>query len=335
MPELKYNDTSEIKIPKTIAEQIIGQDEALKIIKKAALQRRNVLLIGEPGTGKSMLGQALAESLTTAKLADIMCLPNDQDENNPLVRIMPRAKGKELITKLKIQNMASFKNQNIFFFILLIITMITPWWIRKQYGDIIAAAALISSMIFLAAFIIFMNLNKRMNVNKIKVPKLIVDNSDKKNAPFIDATGAHAGALLGDVLHDPLQCYSSVVTILEINTNKKLLQLNEIKVSERIDEILVKYKNKLIKQKDYTAKYLDNNELNILALKENEVQPANVLSINKHKSKTNYLIKLTTVFGKELIVTPEHKVAVRTILNKIRYIRADKIKPWHNLITLE
>ena len=59
MPELKYNDTSEIKIPKTIAEQIIGQDEALKIIKKAALQRRNVLLIGEPRTGKNMLSPKL------------------------------------------------------------------------------------------------------------------------------------------------------------------------------------------------------------------------------------------------------------------------------------
>ena len=50
--ELKYNNTSEIKIPKIISEQIIGQDEALKVIKKAASQRRNVLLIGEPGTGK-------------------------------------------------------------------------------------------------------------------------------------------------------------------------------------------------------------------------------------------------------------------------------------------
>jgi len=33
----------------------------------------------------------------------------------------------------------------------------------------------------------------------------IIDNSVKKNAPFEDATGARAGALLGDVLHDPLQ----------------------------------------------------------------------------------------------------------------------------------
>jgi len=36
-------------------------------------------------------------------------------------------------------------------------------------------------------------------------PKVIVDNFNKKQVPFFDATGAHAGALLGDVLHDPFQ----------------------------------------------------------------------------------------------------------------------------------
>lgn len=37
------------------------------------------------------------------------------------------------------------------------------------------------------------------------VPKLLVNNENNKKAPFIDATGAHAGALLGDVRHDPYQ----------------------------------------------------------------------------------------------------------------------------------
>jgi Lon-like ATP-dependent protease len=34
---------------------------------------------------------------------------------------------------------------------------------------------------------------------------VLVDNHQKGKAPFWDATGSHAGALLGDVLHDPLQ----------------------------------------------------------------------------------------------------------------------------------
>ena len=50
--------TKGIKIPTSLVDQVIGQEEAVNIIKKAALQRRHVLLIGEPGTGKSMLGLA-------------------------------------------------------------------------------------------------------------------------------------------------------------------------------------------------------------------------------------------------------------------------------------
>ncbi len=36
-------------------------------------------------------------------------------------------------------------------------------------------------------------------------PKLIVDNTGLTHAPFVDATGNKAGALFGDVRHDPLQ----------------------------------------------------------------------------------------------------------------------------------
>jgi Lon-like ATP-dependent protease len=39
----------------------------------------------------------------------------------------------------------------------------------------------------------------------VLAPKVLVDNTDRKNAPFVEATGAHEGALLGDVKHDPFQ----------------------------------------------------------------------------------------------------------------------------------
>lgn len=44
-----------------------------------------------------------------------------------------------------------------------------------------------------------------MPLSKGVKPKLIVDNTGRTKAPFIDATGAKAGALLGDVKHDPFQ----------------------------------------------------------------------------------------------------------------------------------
>ena len=65
--EKKFRSTKELSVPSRIIEQVIGQTDAVKIIKKAARQRRHVLLIGEPGTGKSLLGLGLAELLPREK----------------------------------------------------------------------------------------------------------------------------------------------------------------------------------------------------------------------------------------------------------------------------
>jgi len=229
MIRLNFKSTKELKVPKTIIDQVMGQDDAVKVIKKAAKQRRHVLLIGEPGTGKSMIGIGLAELLPKEKLVDIACFPNPNDENKPLVRTLPAGKGRDLVAKSKIKAMSSFKNQNLIMFILVIFAMIVPWWAFFHYGDpgniitpffgstkepIIGSATLgglmfvaffLGGMLFLGAFVIFANLGKKMGESKVLAPKLIVDNFSQKKAPFLDATGAHAGALLGDVLHDPFQ----------------------------------------------------------------------------------------------------------------------------------
>ena len=122
-----------------------------------------------------------------------------------MIRVMPAGKGRDIVAKSRIESTNLFKNQNLIIFILVIISMFAPWWVRAEYNsDIMFAAFFLGGMLFLAAFIIFMNLGKKMNP-KVSVPKVIVDNFNKKQAPFLDATGAHAGALLGDVLHDPFQ----------------------------------------------------------------------------------------------------------------------------------
>jgi len=205
MVTLKFSSTSDIKVPKQLVEQVIGQDEAVEVIKKAARQRRHVLLIGEPGTGKSMLGLALAELLPMEKLADIVAFPNPNDENMPLIRTIPAGQGRDLVAKAKLQSMTMFKNQNIIIFILVLLSMFAPWWVRSYYkSDIMFAAFFLGGMVFLASFIIFLNIGKRVE-GRVKIPRVIVDNYKRKQAPFNDATGAHAGALLGDVLHDPFQ----------------------------------------------------------------------------------------------------------------------------------
>ena len=61
--DLDIESTEDIAVPKMLIDQVIGQEQGVEIVRKAAEQRRHVMLIGDPGTGKSMLARSISELL--------------------------------------------------------------------------------------------------------------------------------------------------------------------------------------------------------------------------------------------------------------------------------
>lgn len=323
--------TANVKVPERIVDQVIGQDEAVNIIKKAAQQRRHVLLIGEPGTGKSMLGLALAELLPKSELKDILSYPNPNDENKPLIKEMKAGTGRDEAKRYAFDSQKVFKNNNFLLFIVAIITLIVPWWIRHHYkSDLMFAAFFLGGMLFLAAFAIMMSMGPRMFKQTGNIaPKVIVDNFSQKQAPFFDATGAHAGALLGDVLHDPFQTFSGELELNKVTLNK----ISSIKLKAELNTLFEKHKDRIItkkEKKNYEAIFLPKNELSILGEINSSTSPVEVLSSNRY-DHDGEMIKLTTSKNKELIITPEHKIAVFQD-EKINYIEAKDIQKGDKVI---
>ena len=185
--------SSQIEVPAKLIDQVIGQERAVEVIKKAAIQRRHVMMIGSPGTGKSMLAKAMAELLPKEELLDILIYPNSDDPNNPVVRTVAAGRGKQIVTAHKAEAKKKIQFRQTLLMLLLL----------GIAGYAIITMQLLMGLI--AGAFVFMALRYTTPREETMVPKLLVSNDTKNIAPFIDATGSHAGALLGDVRHDPFQ----------------------------------------------------------------------------------------------------------------------------------
>ena len=201
--DLDIETTADIAIPKMLVDQVIGQEQGAEIVRKAAEQKRHVMLIGDPGTGKSMLARSISELLPKEELQDVLVYHNNEDNNEPRVRIVPAGKGKEIVQVQKAQAMIEKekKAKSQMMIVFMIVGFGALWFALSGFSN-----PMIIFYSLIAAAFVFMAMRYTNQKNETaNVPKGLVLHNPDAEAAFIDATGTHAGALLGDVRHDPFQ----------------------------------------------------------------------------------------------------------------------------------
>jgi len=83
----KLSNTAEVQIPSDPLDRVLGQEEAIELARIAAYQRRNLLLVGPPGTGKSMIARAISMNLPKAH-QEIRVAHNPENPERPFLEVI-------------------------------------------------------------------------------------------------------------------------------------------------------------------------------------------------------------------------------------------------------
>jgi Lon-like ATP-dependent protease len=198
---IELESTADVPVPERVVDQVIGQESSAVVIRKAAEQRRHMMMIGDPGTGKSMLARAMTELVPKDKLEDILCYPNEDDENEPRVRTVPAGRGKKIVADRRAQMRAAREKTNKTLLGIVVFVGVVLLWATIMSGEIFT---LFFGLLILGFAYMFLR-NRLTSGDDARIPKLLVKRETEDHPPFVDATGTLAGSLLGDVRHDPFQ----------------------------------------------------------------------------------------------------------------------------------
>jgi len=205
----KFSTTEEIEVPDLLLDQVIGQDAAVNIVRKSAEQKRHVMLIGDPGTGKSMVARAMTAFLPKEELEDIVAYPNIDDSNTPHIRVVPGEKGKKIVKAQRAEAKKKKEQQTSMIttivFIIISLSIFASIYPTFSGGEAHFEYAIFGVIAAVMIFLIFSRGALMQRGELQNVPKILVSHDKNDLPPFIEATAAHSGALLGDVRHDPFQ----------------------------------------------------------------------------------------------------------------------------------
>lgn len=196
----EWMTTAEIPIPSDLLSQVIGQQKAVDIVRLAARQRRFVLMIGEAGTGKSMLALAMAQMLPADDVEDVLALPNPQQPISPLIQREPGGAGPQRVERIRLARQHAQSTINFMWWVLFVGLGLAGFAFSYTHRGYIYPLGTV-----LVLLILVWLRPRLLPSGGWTEPKLLAHNPPQRGAPFVDATGFHAGALLGDVRHDPFQ----------------------------------------------------------------------------------------------------------------------------------
>ncbi len=85
----RYATTADIPLSKDPLDWVIGQDLAVKLARICLKQHRHLLLIGPPGTGKTIIAKAMSMKLPEPR-EEVSVIHNPENPERPLVEIRTR-----------------------------------------------------------------------------------------------------------------------------------------------------------------------------------------------------------------------------------------------------